>query len=323
MGFFGAILEYIGYMFWALVPTKLRPANLLGAAQVGTDEWLKQVRFRKVLVATRWTLHVLIVLGVVVVLLLLNRFLDLDRVLRSPWPPLHYVWLPLLFLLAYALFWLGWWLLKLLGAEPEAADFPDIARAWAEAQQALRAEGVDPTEAPLFLVVGPAGGGRGRPVRLGPSPMAGPPCPQRRGAPARLRRPVRRVRHLRGGVAAGQRRRPSWPPRRRRQAGGGGRGPRELAEETPEEPAAGRRRRAPHRGPTARRPRPAPRWPSRRAAREGPEEADAETADERAAGRGAGGRPGGKLASAATASCCSATRARSRRRRPGSNSSAG
>src|SRR5271170_6851788 len=142
MGFFAWLWETLTFVFWALLPSKLQPNALVGAARVGADEGFKKVRFRHVLLATRRTLHVLIVLAVVVVLFWLNHALDLDRVLRSPWPALHYVWLPLLFLLGYGLFWLGWWLLRLLGAEPEAADFPDVARAWAEAQQALAAEGI-------------------------------------------------------------------------------------------------------------------------------------------------------------------------------------
>ncbi len=64
------------------------------------------------LFATRWAVHALVVLAVVAALFWLNHVLDLDRVLRSPWPALHQVWLPLLFLLAYALCWLGWWLLE-------------------------------------------------------------------------------------------------------------------------------------------------------------------------------------------------------------------
>jgi hypothetical protein len=154
MGFFGGLFQYLRYVFWALMPRHLRPESLLVKAQAGTDQALKQVRFRQVLRVVRWALHALVVLAILALLFWLNHFFDLARVLRSPWRPMHHVWLPFLFLLAYALWWLGRWLLKLLGQEPESADFPDIVQAWAAAQRALAAAGVEPTEAPLFLVLG-------------------------------------------------------------------------------------------------------------------------------------------------------------------------
>lgn len=62
--------------------------------------------------------------------------------------------LPLSFLLVYLLIWTGWWLWVIL-FEPELSGFPDIDSAWAEAGRALREAGLDLTELPVFLVLGP------------------------------------------------------------------------------------------------------------------------------------------------------------------------
>jgi hypothetical protein len=56
----------------------------------------------------RWVLH-FIFLGLVLAgLWYLNYALGLERALRSPWPFLHKVWLPVLFFLLYILCWLGY-----------------------------------------------------------------------------------------------------------------------------------------------------------------------------------------------------------------------
>jgi hypothetical protein len=98
--------------------------------------------------------HVIVVTVVVVLLWFLERAFGLDQVLRSRWPVLYRAWLPLLFLLFYALFLLGWWLWRLLGPERVEGIFPDIESAWAAAVAELRAGGIDVTEVPLFLVLG-------------------------------------------------------------------------------------------------------------------------------------------------------------------------
>lgn len=63
------------------------------------------------------------------------------------------IYLPLIFALVYILSWLGffWW--KLL-SKGDAAEFPDIAEAWAEGIKKLNASGIQIGDAPLFLVVG-------------------------------------------------------------------------------------------------------------------------------------------------------------------------
>ena len=101
-----------------------------------------------------WTLHLLLLAAGLCGLALLHRRLALDRFLAIPHPVFRNVWLPLLFLLAYALGWLGRWLWRLLGPGQESAVFPDIDRAWDEAVRALDQAGIDLTDVPLFLVLG-------------------------------------------------------------------------------------------------------------------------------------------------------------------------
>src|SRR5207248_7629746 len=64
------------------------------------------------------------------------------------------IWLPLLFLLVYLALWTGWWIWKLLRAEPEASHFPDIDEAWDLAVRALAHAGMRPGDLPLFLILG-------------------------------------------------------------------------------------------------------------------------------------------------------------------------
>src|SRR4051812_905626 len=91
----------------------------------------------------RWVLH-FIFLGLVLAgLWYLNYALGLERALRSPWPFLHKVWLPVLFFLLYILCWLGYALYRLLGPERMPISFPEIDEAWEEAMQALNQASID------------------------------------------------------------------------------------------------------------------------------------------------------------------------------------
>src|SRR4051794_30181610 len=87
--------------------------------------------------ALRWLLHAVLFALVVVVLYAAHRWLDLDRYLRLPSPAFRDLWLPLLFVLVYALCWLGRWLWDLISPEREESAFPDIELAWQEAVRAL------------------------------------------------------------------------------------------------------------------------------------------------------------------------------------------
>ncbi|QEL20041.1 type VI secretion protein IcmF/TssM N-terminal domain-containing protein [Limnoglobus roseus] len=63
------------------------------------------------------------------------------------------VYLPLIFVLIYVLSWLGyfWWKLFNRG---DAAEYPDIAAAWADATRKLTQAGIALGDAPLYLIVG-------------------------------------------------------------------------------------------------------------------------------------------------------------------------
>src|SRR5438309_1616911 len=101
----------------------------------------------------RWGAHIVLLAGVVIGLAIIGYILELRRFMAAPWWILREFWLPIVFLLVYVLSWLGWWLWKLLGPEEADSNFPDIDQAWEEAVAALSQEGIDLTEAPLFLVL--------------------------------------------------------------------------------------------------------------------------------------------------------------------------
>ncbi|MFO0890563.1 MAG: type VI secretion protein IcmF/TssM N-terminal domain-containing protein [Isosphaeraceae bacterium] len=65
-------------------------------------------------------------------------------------------WLPAVGLCLYLIIWLGWWLYRLLNLEVpvEAAEFPDIDRAWKQACEALDRQGIRLDSTPLFLILG-------------------------------------------------------------------------------------------------------------------------------------------------------------------------
>jgi hypothetical protein len=143
MGFLGRIGQGLKGLVGLLLPT-------VGEARRSTGG--------KVL---RWVVRVVLLALVLVGLWFLNRYLELDRYVRAPLPVLREVWLPLLFLLFYVLFWLGSMLWRAIGMDVGSSDFPDIDQAWDEGLAALAEAGLDPREAPLFLVLGrPAGGER-------------------------------------------------------------------------------------------------------------------------------------------------------------------
>ncbi|HWG44851.1 MAG TPA: type VI secretion protein IcmF/TssM N-terminal domain-containing protein [Gemmataceae bacterium] len=110
--------------------------------------------WRKYSLRLRWPLHFLMVALILACLAVLNYYLDLERILRTPWPILRRVWLPLLFLLIYANAWLGRWLWQLLGPEKGLSEFPDLDDAWNKAMQTLDRAGIELSSVPLFLVLG-------------------------------------------------------------------------------------------------------------------------------------------------------------------------
>lgn len=124
----------------------------LGGAVVAPLAKLRQVRGIARIV--RWVVHVVAIVAVVALLTFGNYYFGLDSLLRTPWPILRMVWLPLLFLLGYGLLWLGWYLCRAMASDREASPFPDIDRAWRKAISAANLAGIDTQQAPLYLLVG-------------------------------------------------------------------------------------------------------------------------------------------------------------------------
>src|SRR5438128_1243254 len=83
----------------------------------------------------RWFLHLVLLVAILIGLHFLNAPFQ-SQVRVGNWL-VRENWLPILFLLVYALCWLSWWLWKLLVSEEEESSFPDIDGAWEEAVAAL------------------------------------------------------------------------------------------------------------------------------------------------------------------------------------------
>src|SRR5262245_12098549 len=79
----------------------------------------------------KWVLHFLLVAVIVVGLYFLNKNQDVQRWIGGS-PFVQELYLPILFLLIYAVGWFGWMVWKLLGASEGSADYPDIDDAWEE-----------------------------------------------------------------------------------------------------------------------------------------------------------------------------------------------
>lgn len=158
MGIFLWLWERLSATFWMVMPARWKPDTMVLAAKGKTEAATAKFEPSRLMVGLWWLLHVAVVVVVVLGLWYVNGRYDLDKVLRSPWPWLHPFWLPLLFLLGYALCWLGWYLWKLLGPERETDSYADIDAAWAEAVVALKEASIEIEQMPLFLVLGrPAG----------------------------------------------------------------------------------------------------------------------------------------------------------------------
>jgi hypothetical protein len=107
----------------------------------------------KIAPGLRWFLHAFVIALILVALWFVNEKFEIFRLIPNPTWASHY-WLPIIFVLLYALAVTGWWIYRILMAEPEATDFPDIDEAWEEAVDALDQAGVSLTEVPVFLVLG-------------------------------------------------------------------------------------------------------------------------------------------------------------------------
>ncbi len=107
----------------------------------------------KIAPGLRLFLHIFVIALILVALWFVNEKFEIHNSIPDPWWAAH-IWLPLVFILLYALAVTGWWIYRLIMAEPEATDFPDIDEAWEEAVDALDQAGVPLTEVPVFIVLG-------------------------------------------------------------------------------------------------------------------------------------------------------------------------
>ena len=104
---------------------------------------------------TLWRiLHVVVVVAILLGLWYVNVAFKVYNLT----PHIPYVWaqfwLPIFFLLVYVIFWLSWWLWKLLLSEEQVSNYPDVDEAWADGLDRLVRAGIDLKEHPLFLVLG-------------------------------------------------------------------------------------------------------------------------------------------------------------------------
>jgi hypothetical protein len=168
------LMRFLDYLGRVLLPVRLRPTVLQYRVQTALDKAALEAEKGVGKAGThaerieagehpkvgwfgfffRWFLHFFFVGLVLAGLWWLNRWLQLERVLRSDWPILHAFWLPLLFLLLYLMAWLAWWIWELTGPEKLTNEFPDIDHAWKEGLRNVGDAGVSINDVPLFLVLG-------------------------------------------------------------------------------------------------------------------------------------------------------------------------
>ena len=101
----------------------------------------------------KYFLHAVLMLLVLLLMYFLNGVFGIDKEIPTPAWAQDY-WLPMFVALIYALALTGYWIYKLLVAEAEATDFPDIDEAWDEARTALDQAGISLGDVPIFLVLG-------------------------------------------------------------------------------------------------------------------------------------------------------------------------
>ena len=156
----------------------------LGAALVAPVTKLRQVRgIGRILLCI---VHALAVLTIVGLLGFANWFFGLDTLLRTPYPILRMAWLPILFLLSYALIWLGWYTCRAIAYEQNTSPFPDIHGAWQRATAQLAKAGVDLAKTPLYLLVGRPRGRMHDLLHAAGTPLVSAPTADDANAPVQI-----------------------------------------------------------------------------------------------------------------------------------------
>jgi hypothetical protein len=105
----------------------------------------------------RWalqTIHVVLLVAILAGLYFLNGYIQADRPLPLKNEMLRTYYLPIVFLLVYALGWLGYGLFRLVGEQNAKAEFTDIDDAWREAVDTMEAQGIGVSDVPLYVVLG-------------------------------------------------------------------------------------------------------------------------------------------------------------------------
>jgi hypothetical protein len=162
---FRFIRAFFSYLGNRILPVQLHPSYIFRNIRHRLENWTtklesaaEQAAMKKPKVTRRpwwhYALHIFVLIVAVLGLWWLNVALDLDKVLRAPWPTANQFWLPLLFLLGYALYWLGRLLWSYLTPLKDTSEFPDIDEAWEEGLAALKQAGIGISQVPLFLVLG-------------------------------------------------------------------------------------------------------------------------------------------------------------------------
>ena len=136
------VLEWIAAVFrWlagAIVPMFVRPISP---------------------VALAWFLHILLAIGAAVGLYYAQPHLGITVNVGKGPPKLRPFWLPILFVLGYALMWAVARFWALLAPNQQATDYPDLDDEWAKISEALTKAGIGVADTPLFLVFGQLPGG--------------------------------------------------------------------------------------------------------------------------------------------------------------------
>lgn len=133
-----------------------------------------------------WLIHILAIIGILVGLWWLNDYLELEKSVRFPSVFVRSCWLPILFLLGYALGWQVWWMMRLLRQRSTVSPYPDLDQAWSEATDQLMRNGVSLADEPLFLVLGQTEAGDASFCSAAGLSLAQPPTPRSVDAPLRI-----------------------------------------------------------------------------------------------------------------------------------------
>lgn len=108
--------------------------------------------------ALTWLLHFLLVGLTLFGLWRLNGYLELDKVVRAPSSLLRELWLPIMFLLAYAIGWTALATWRTATSPGVSSDFPELDSCWAQLTASMHRHGIDLAHKPLVLLLGePAG----------------------------------------------------------------------------------------------------------------------------------------------------------------------